>query len=417
MDSALTDTCLQLIKNARSHILDFFNRSHELLLARESTLLRELEDFESNYEKDIRCYQDELEDLEKSKQSLMLLLRNNDTLNESLAIIDRDIEKIMRKKHSSETKIVSFRWSEDFHLNLRNVGEINICDKSQTAIISGIPNYKSKSIPVITSSIDNNESKTTLQDIHSPYGLAIEPQTGKIYFADALKHCVQVYTSSGEFCFRFDNKMNMPHGICISNNLVYVSQFYGHCVNIYQLDGTFNFAVKRKENSKDQLNNPTGIAVCSTKRQLYVCDSYNHRLQIFNKNQKFDRKFGDNILKYPNDVKLAGELVIVLDENDPCVHLFDSSTLFLLSSIISRGIGKQILESWFFTIDKELNITLTDKKQHCMKTFTKSGEFITQFGKMGQFEGGLINPTGVAIDNLNRIVVVNENERNAVQIF
>ncbi|WP_411023841.1 hypothetical protein, partial [Salmonella sp. s51228] len=85
-----------------------------------------------------------------------------------------------------------------------------------------------------------------------------------------------------------------------------------------------------------QFNYPTGIAASIT-GYIYVCDYYNHRLQIFDKSLKFHLMFGKSIVKCPLDVKLSNELVIVLDESDPCIHIFTSSDHALVNSIISRG--------------------------------------------------------------------------------
>uniref|UniRef100_UPI00397FA353 6-bladed beta-propeller n=1 Tax=Salmonella sp. s54836 TaxID=3159673 RepID=UPI00397FA353 len=123
------------------------------------------------------------------------------------------------------------------------------------------------------------------------------------------------------------------------------------------------------------------------------------------------------IFRGPRDINLTNDLIIVLDINNPCMHLFNITDYSLLSSIISKGTGGQIEDSSFFTVDRELNLILTDSRKHCVTVFSKSGEVIAQFGKEGHSVGEFTEPMGVAIDNEKRIVVVSWNKNNALQIF
>ncbi|WP_411023476.1 hypothetical protein, partial [Salmonella sp. s51228] len=88
MATAVTDTFLQQIYTARTLVHASFRRAQELLVAREATLLRQLDEVQNKYEADNKGRDEELQGLEKSKQSLMENLRDNDTLNIALAAIN-----------------------------------------------------------------------------------------------------------------------------------------------------------------------------------------------------------------------------------------------------------------------------------------------------------------------------------------
>ncbi|WP_411023076.1 hypothetical protein, partial [Salmonella sp. s51228] len=151
--------------------------------------------------------------------------------------------------------------------------------------------------------------------------------------------------------------------------------------------------------------------------ELYVCDDNNDRVQVFNKSFPLHHEFGSSIVRNPRDINLTNDLIIVLDDYNPCMHLFNITDYSLLNSIISRGAGGQIVHSGFFTLDKQINLILTDYKKHCIIVFNISGEVIAQFGNALRSEVEFTYPRGVAIDNENRVVVVSMDKNNSLQIF
>lgn len=211
--------------------------------------------------------------------------------------------------------------------------------------------------------------------------------------------------------------MKFPWGICIKEKIVYVTQWLDNSIILYTLDGTNVGAFGGKGSGKGQFNSPAGITVNNITGRIYVCDCFNNRMQIFKKSLKFVLMFGNNYINRPRDVKLTNDSVIVLDEGDPCVHIFSSSDLSLLYSIISRGEGKQIAYSLFFVIRNDGNIILTDQINQCVRVFNNSGDYMTEFGKGGNSVGEFIKPTGIAITAQNKIIVVSQNPRHALQIF
>ena len=61
-------------------------------------------------------------------------------------------------------------------------------------------------------------------------------------------------------------------------------------------------------------------------------------MQVLSKDYRFNLQFGSDLLKRPRDIKLFVNEVFVLDESNPCLHIFNSE-LILQKSVISRGRG------------------------------------------------------------------------------
>ena len=125
---------------------------------------------------------------------------------------------------------------------------------------------------------------------------------------------------------------------------------------------------------------------------------------------------GIDLLKYPHDVKVTRDRVLVLAGSDPCMFVFNSDHV-LTNRLITRGDGKQTDFPFCFDIDREYNIIMSDHSNHCVYVFNQEGEQIHKFGKEGQGIGGFYQPCGIALDNTGHIIVVCEKNTNCLQFF
>ena len=62
-------------------------------------------------------------------------------------------------------------------------------------------------------------------------------------------------------------------------------------------------------------------------------------------------------VKQPDDVKVQEGHVYILDKGDPCLHIFTFQEE-PIAHIISRGPGRDIESSFFFTLDKSGSIVM-----------------------------------------------------------
>ena len=139
----------------------------------------------------------------------------------------------------------------------------------------------------------------------------------------------------------FSEKISHPRGICVFQNTVFVTQL-GHCVNMYELEGKLMKSVGSNGNEEAQFNCPWGIDVSDRNHNIYVCDSGNNRVQILSEELKYHSMLGIDLFTHPRNVKFTRDRVLVLDESDPCMFIFNSEHL-LINGIITRGIGKQTI--------------------------------------------------------------------------
>ena len=227
---------------------------------------------------------------------------------------------------------------------------------------------------------------------------------------------VQVFSCNGDCLFMFSEKMNTPLGICVFQNTVFVTQLGSHCVNMYELEGKLMKSVGSNGNGEAQFNSPHDIDVSDINHNIYVCDCDNNRVQILTEELKYHSMLGIDLFTHPRDIKVTRDRVLVLDESDPCMFIFNSEHL-LISRIITRGIGKRTNHPCSFDIDRDYNIIMSYFRNDCVYVFSKEGEQIHKFGKQGQSIGKFNGPYGIVLDNTGRIIVVCQKNANCLQFF
>jgi DNA-binding beta-propeller fold protein YncE len=153
----------------------------------------------------------------------------------------------------------------------------------------------------------------------NPYGIAVSSSDNRIYVADTGNHRIQVFDGNSNYNYiatigttgsagTSNTQFNDPHCIAVSSkgNLIYVSDSGNHRIQIfeyvgntstndYEYDYGYHYIATIGTTgsagpSNTQLNNPHGIAVSSIDNRIYVADTGNHRVQVF--------KYDDNTSTY-----------------------------------------------------------------------------------------------------------------------
>ena len=154
---------------------------------------------------------------------------------------------------------------------------------------------------------------------------------------------------------------------------------------------------------------PSCLTIDEPSGFIYICDYYNHRIQILSKEFSFESQFGKNTLEYPRDVKLSKEYIFVLDESNPCLHLFSYNHI-LQKSVISRGTGLQVIDPWYFFINQFNYMFISDHGAHSVLIFSPQFRLIHKISVSN-------SPMGVTLDPQGRLIVVSQADRDCLQIF
>ena len=251
-------------------------------------------------------------------------------------------------------------------------------------------------------------------------GLAIDESNKLIYIADFDNKRVQVVSFKGEFVKRFGtDKLRKPWGIALTNDHIYVTDTLLHA--LFQFNKNSFELVNRigtKGEADGQFDQPTGLCI-EYSGDLLVADGENNRVCVFSPDLKFKSNLGVGLLRYPKDVKLTPDcLVVVLDWNPKCVHFFSRNGHFI-SSCVSQGVEPDCVVSspYFICIDPAGIIIISDWGNHSLKIKPKYSQLLHTVGKEGHGRGELFYPSGISVSKSGVIYVVSRNTNFSVQCF
>ena len=392
------------LNRVKENIVTKFREISEHLDERKNELLRQINAILVSYQ----TYKQEYETTNEKKKALekTKLYHQNELANSPIksvhdnciAVISTELEAIETPK---QPKLVSFVCDKQKLLT-----EVNkLCKLVER--VSEI-DYTSKTQSIISVC----DRGTGSEQLNYPYCVTVDHNTGNIYVADFSNQCVKVFDNTAKYLYKFgdgkgEGKMTNPIGLLIRDNKVFVS--HNHCILVYQLDGKFVSIIGSGGSGKLQFNCPWGISTDESNNDIYICDRNNNRVQVISENLQYKSEFGKDTLRSPRHVKLTQQHIYVLDESNPCIHVYDYNHV-LIKSMISMGRGNQITYSVSFFIDRSGNILITDRSSSNISIFNSNSEIIHKINVSSY-------PTGIVVDNQDRIIVVSQASKNCLQIF
>ncbi|KAI6658996.1 Outer membrane phospholipase A [Oopsacas minuta] len=270
-------------------------------------------------------------------------------------------------------------------------------------------NYSLKKQPVIAVGKKGRANN----ELYDARGLAIYDPYQLVYIANLGHCCIQVVTFEGNFVTNFGQDiLKDPCGIAVTEDHVFVTDLSHNA--LFQF---CDFKLARaglKGSAEGKLCRPRGLCK-DYNGDVYVADSNNNRVSVFSEELKFLNSLGTQELRFPVDVKVILNSILVLDWNPHCVHFYSRSG-HLINSCISQEMHGMVWYPYFFCLDPAGNILITDYYRHDIKILSPSGELIHTIGKKGYRRGELIYPLGICISQLGTIFVLS-NKDNVLQIF
>ena len=398
-----SDSFLSQVERVRREIATKFQRSHQVLVEREATLLSELDELVVRYRGEgVNQQIEELNRLKESQLSSVKENENKETLKKIVSVLEERVREIRAKfeRDLASMRRVVLKWDECVLDKLSKIGSIEVSD---------VPPYEYRGNPLMVACKHSSSQSTSPGVFFYPRSIAIDSETDNVYICDSGNNRVQVFTKNLEFIFDFKEKMDCPVGICINHSKVYVTQTGIHSLNLYSTRKLLESVGKRGK-GKLEFDRPRGVAVSNEMKRIYICDKDNGRIQCLNLDLTFHSFIED--IPSPMDVKLTSDEVVVLTSGDPCVRLYNYSNQ-LIRQIIPRGEGDLVIYPCCFCVDKANNILMTDEATNCVLIFSNTGELIHKFGQKGKDRG----VQGIALDSEDRIIIASKNPNHCIQLF
>ena len=167
-----------------------------------------------------------------------------------------------------------------------------------------------------------------------------------------------------------DGQLNYPKDLAVDGQgNVYVADSYNHRVQVFDAQGRFLRKWGSQGTLPGQFQEPWGIAVDDS-GDVYVADTWNHRIQKFDVQGQFIRQWGF----FGDTAGALGDAQMMYGPRD-------------------------------VAIDTEGNVLVSDTGNKRILSFTPEGEFVRQWGGAGSQEGQLREPVGLAADDAGYVYV------------
>ena len=188
----------------------------------------------------------------------------------------------------------------------------------------------------------------------------------------------------------------MPYGIAVTEDNVFVTDSFLHALLQF---GKKDYKLVRRTGTEGggegQLYYPRGLCT-DYNGDVYVAETSNNRVSVFSKELNFLKHLGTQQLKYPRDVKVTSNSVVVLDYSPNCIHFFSRSG-DLFRSCVTQGEDGMVYDPEFFCLDTAGNILITDYIRHSIRILSPSGQLIHEIGEGGDGRGELYCPFGICL--------------------
>ena len=214
-----------------------------------------------------------------------------------------------------------------------------------------------------------------------PIGVAVDAED-RLFVSDSFNHTITCFTPEGKVLAQFgQEELGRPGGIAIDRerHRLYVADAKANRVAVFDAE---KFAFERFIGSPStpgagepgRFAAPTNVAV-DARGNLYVTDTWNHRVQVFDRRGRFLRAFGSHGTRPGNFVRPKG-----------------------------------------IAVDSEGHIYVVDAEFNNFQVFTPEGQPLLAVGSLGFGPGQFTLIAGIGIDSQDRIYTT-EQEGGRVQIF
>ncbi|XP_019626347.1 PREDICTED: E3 ubiquitin-protein ligase TRIM71-like [Branchiostoma belcheri] len=164
----------------------------------------------------------------------------------------------------------------------------------------------------------------------------------------------------------------------------------------------------KKGSQQGQFNTPIDLAVRGDK--LYVADTFNKRVQVFDPAGNFCYSFTTTTNPVSIAVNTDGTIV-AMSAGDEVERFTPSGEL-----LHSFPLGEYCTDPYGLAVQRDGRVVVADKGKHSIFMFEADGTLVKQIGGQGQGEGQFNKPCFVCVDKEDNIIVADK-DNDRIQVF
>ena len=228
----------------------------------------------------------------------------------------------------------------------------------------------------------------------------------------ADKEIVAFDKSGKKLCSIANEKLAEPQGVAVHESSIFVVDYGSHSLLKFDKTGKLLKSVGRRVDP-GEFSSPRGLTVVGD--EVIMCDSVNHRLQVFTSDLEFVRQFGSygsgsGEFMYPFDVAHDGNgNLYVTDMGNHRIQIFTTQGRYLRTLVAKGGITKPI----GITTDGDLVYCTEQTNQRLLNIYRKNGHKVCSLPTNCKSDSGV---WGVAVDQ-DGFIYICDPGNNQVIIF
>ncbi|CAH0590287.1 unnamed protein product [Chrysodeixis includens] len=206
-----------------------------------------------------------------------------------------------------------------------------------------------------------------------------------------------------------------------------------HCIHVFSKDGEYLRGIGQKGSRAGMLRSPEGIATDNTTQLIYVVDTGNDRVQVFQPDGKVVDQIGVGTkhqasvaasiwetkevlcteLNAPTSVAVTHDRVIVLDSGNRRVKIYNKHDKSKIIEFGSTGQRKgQFRQPEVLAVDPLGYILVGDSGNCRIQVFKPSGQLVRVFGGMGTQPGKFGWISGIHVTKQLDIIISDTKNHN-----
>jgi DNA-binding beta-propeller fold protein YncE len=289
---------------------------------------------------------------------------------------------------------------------------------------SSADDVKRELFPVLDRSVDilagPAEAHPTIHRLVAPYAITTD-RAHRIYVTDPEASAVHIFDFANSRYTVLGGRgshIRLPFGIAADRDgNIYVTDTALAAVLVYGAKGQFLHYLG-KVGRESYFEAPAGIAIHEATGHIYVCDSRRHMVLLLDKKghllnhlgKRWGGK-GEGDFRYPSQIAISGNDVLVLDRGNSRLQVLD------LDGHFRREIKlEEVHNDTGLAVDDDKNIYLSDPQLNVVRVYDYDGQFLYKFGHPGTKPGDFDTPSGLWVESGKGLYVADTRNKR-VQLF
>ena len=245
-------------------------------------------------------------------------------------------------------------WTYSKTISLENVQPVGILVENQNIWLSDVKNNRVVKLNMA------GEILKEYSDFNRPMHIALE--NSQVYVPEYLTDSIKIINDDEVVAFNLMDTPDAPASVAVSGNTLAVADFYNHRIIVQQDSTSISFGEEGHDNG--ELYYPTDVQFFGD--LIYVADAYNNRVQVFDKNGKFQKVIGSQdqiIVATGLFVTEKNIFVCVFEGNRVLIYDLEGSLVQTLSDNFIKPIDAFVSKETLYVANYDGNSVVIFKLQ------------------------------------------------------